>query len=185
MGLCGSKVVYENARHIVQAYGGAKFNKWLGRAVNIGSMEVTAHKEDAQQVQQQLDYILGASMMISKPCLDAIGNMEERYFLYYEEIDWAVRAKRAGYTLGYASKSIVYHKEGASIGSSYDKATRSQLSTYYLTASKVRFTLKMYPYMLPTVLLFSSFQLIRSLFRRDFGSAKTILGAMLLRPFIK
>lgn len=183
IGLCGSTVIYEQHRDLVQAYGGAKFNKWLGRAVDIGTMTQVKDGIDAAKVVEQLDYILGAATMISKKCLNSIGNMEESYFLYYEEIDWAVRAKRKGFALGVALASIVFHKEGASIGSSYDKTKRSQLSTYYLTASKIRFTIKTYPYVLPFVFVFSFLQAIRSLAYRDFESTKTMFRAMFLRPF--
>jgi GT2 family glycosyltransferase len=41
--------------------------------------------------------------------------MEESYFLYFEEHDWAARAK-GKFDLGYANNSIIYHKEGRSIG---------------------------------------------------------------------
>lgn len=183
IGLCGSKVIYEHTRNKIQAYGGASFNRWLGRAVNLGSMTDVSHRENVSEVQQSLDYILGASMMISKECLQKIGYMEEKYFLYYEEVDWAVRTKRAGFILGYAPESIVYHKEGASIGSNFDKTKRSLLSTHYLTASKVRFTLKVYPFFLPTVVTFSLLQALRCIFKGDIVSAKVILNAIFLKPF--
>lgn len=183
IGLCGAKVIYEYKRDIVQAYGGASFNKWIGRAVDIGTNTNVNNIVDAKQVEEKLDYILGAATMISKVCLETVGNMEERYFLYYEEIDWAVRVKRRGFKLAYSTDSIVYHKEGASIGSSYDKTKRSQLSAYYLTASKVRFALKMYPFTLPTVLLFTILQALRCLIHKDVISAKTIIKAMFLRPY--
>jgi len=183
LGLCGSKVVYEHTRNKVQAYGGATFNKWFGRAVNIGSMQDSATNENKEQVVSKLDYILGAAMMISKPCLMQVGNMEERYFLYYEEIDWAVRIKKANFSLGYAPKSVVYHKEGASIGSSFDKSNRSLLSTYYLTASKVRFSIKNYPFLLPTVIMFSLLQVIRASLKGEIKVAKIILLGLFLRKF--
>jgi len=185
VGLCGSKVIYEHTRDKVQAYSGAKFNFWIGRAVNLGAMAETSADEDAIKVREELDYIMGASMMISKECLDLTGVMEAGYFLYYEEIDWAVRAKRKGFALGYAPKSIVFHKEGATIGSSYEKQGRSPLSSYYLVASKIRFTMKFYPWFLPTVVAFSFFQAVRAFASGDFKTAKTILGAVFLRPFQK
>lgn len=183
IGLCGSKVIYEYKRDIVQAYGGASFNKWLGRAVDIGTNTNVKNIVDAKQVEKKLDYILGAATMISKACLETVGNMEERYFLYYEEIDWAVRAKQKGFSLAYAEGSIVYHKEGASIGTSYDTRKRSQLSTYYLTSSKVRFAMKMYPYTLPTVVVFSVLQALRALINKDVSTTKTIIKAIFLKPF--
>lgn len=183
MGLCGSKVIYAHTPTKVQAYGGARFNRYLGRAVNLGAMANRNVQEDIEQVRAHLDYILGASTMISKSFLETVGGMEERYFLYYEEIDWAVRAKRAGFVLGYAPDSIVFHKEGASIGSSFEKTGRSPLSAHYMITSKLRFTAKFYPFLLPFVISFSILQTIRAFVQGQKTLAKVMFKAILMRPF--
>jgi len=182
-GLCGSKVIYYSQPDKVQALGGAKFNYLLGRAVNIGSMSDVNAFVDENEISKQLDYILGASTMISKPCLEKVGKMEESYFLYFEEIDWAERIRKAGFELGFASQSLVYHKEGATIGSSYDKSQRSPLSTYYMTNSRLRFTSRFYPYFLPVVFLFHLYQMTRFLLKGNFKHFETMLKATLYIPF--
>jgi GT2 family glycosyltransferase len=53
-------------------------------------------------------------MLISRRCLEAVGLLEETYFLCYEELDLAARARPA-FLLGYSPESVVYHKEGGSI----------------------------------------------------------------------
>lgn len=185
MGLCGCKVVYHHTPSLVQAYSGASYDRIIGRAVNIGGLVSTSNSISSSEVEKQLDYILGAAMMISKHCLKSIGLMEERYFLYYEEIDWATRAKQMGYTLGFANNSVVYHKEGASIGSSYEKSGRSLLSDYYLVSSRIKFTAKFFPYYLPSVYLFSLFQALRVLLRFDGSRFLVIFKALLQVPFKK
>lgn len=185
IGLCGSKVIYEHSRDRVQALSGASFNPVLGRAVNIGSMSHVDESNTLERVEGQLDYILGAAMTISKPCLESIGGMEEKYFLYFEEIDWAVRAKRSGFKLGYASESKVFHKEGATIGSSHERSGRSLLSEYYMMNSRLKFTFKIYPQYVMTVILFSLFQVARSLFSLDFSRAAVQCRAILNLPRIK
>src|SRR3546814_2499175 len=62
--------------------------------------------------------------------------MDERYFLYFEEIDWAMQA-RGRFSTGFAADAVVYHKEGGSIGSSRELARRSAFSEYYLARSKM------------------------------------------------
>src|SRR3546814_19365902 len=64
--------------------------------------------------------------------------MDERYFLYFEEIDWAMQA-RGRFSTGFAADAVVYHKEGGSIGSSRELARRSAFSEYYLARSKMFF----------------------------------------------
>jgi hypothetical protein len=77
--------------------------------------------------------------------------MDESYFLYFEELDWAMRAQRK-FKLGFARASVIYHKEGAAIGSNSDRMKRSLLSDKYLTRSRVLFTKRFLPWTLPTVL---------------------------------
>lgn len=53
----------------------------------------------------------GAAMMVSRQALQDAGPMTEIYFLFYEELDWSVRIKKAGYRLWYEPAAVVYHKE--------------------------------------------------------------------------
>jgi GT2 family glycosyltransferase len=55
--------------------------------------------------------------------------MDESFFLYWEEVDWAVRAK-AACGVGYAHKSVVPHVMGTTTGSAGSRAKRSAFSVY-------------------------------------------------------
>lgn len=177
-GMCGCKVVYHFNPTRVQAWGGASFQPPLGRATHLGAGVDIDVQPSVENIERQLDYILGAALMISKPCLEDIGLMEESYFLYYEEVDWAVRARRAGFSLAYANDAVVFHKEGGTIGSSSIKGQRSLLSEYYLIKSRILFTRRQYPLYLPSVCLFTLAQLSRNLFRGDFKRCMVGLKAM-------
>jgi GT2 family glycosyltransferase len=74
--------------------------------------------------------------------------MDESYFLYSEEHDWAQRG-RFFFRLGYAPKSIVYHKHGATIGT--NPSGGSALSLFYLYRNKILFAARHHPMLLPTV----------------------------------
>lgn len=179
IGMCGGTVVYDAARGTVQAWGGARFQPWLARASHLGARAEFAAPRDATAIEAQLDYILGAALLISRPCLDVVGLLDERYFLYYEEIDWAVRARRAGFALGYAPAAVVFHKEGGSAGSSADPGRRSLLSEFHLVRSALRFTRKFYPWYMPTVVLYALLQSGRALLRGDVRRLRVRLRAML------
>ena len=56
-------------------------------------------------------YLHGAAMMIRRDVLQRVGPMSEVFFLFYEEMDWSVRIRRAGYRLWYEPASVIYHKE--------------------------------------------------------------------------
>ena len=184
VGMAGCTVAYFHQRDRVQAWGGATFARWLARAAHIGAHAPIELVPAVQQVEARLDYVLGAALAISKECLDAVGLMEERYFLYFEEIDWAERARRAGFTLGFARDALVWHKEGGSTGSSADTAKRSLLSEHYLARSAIRFTRKFYPWFLPTVLAYQLLKAAQAVLNGDAGRAWVRLRAVSGLPFV-
>lgn len=146
-GICGSKIISYHDPGKVQSLGGCRFNKWLGISRHIGAKTAASSAVDKPSVLRQMAYVTGASMLVSRPFLNDVGLMDERYFLYYEEIDWVIRAGNR-YSLEFAPDSVVYHKEGASIGT-----TRSYCADFYSIQSRILFTRRHFPLALPTVYL--------------------------------
>jgi len=64
----------------------------------------------------QCDWVSGASLMIRRALLDVVGNMDEGFFLYYEEVDFCQRARQAGWQVWFVPQSQVVHLEGAATG---------------------------------------------------------------------
>lgn len=64
----------------------------------------------------QCDWVSGASLIMRRAVLEDIGPMDERYFLYFEEVDFCCRAKRIGWEVWYVPQSRVMHLEGAATG---------------------------------------------------------------------
>lgn len=62
------------------------------------------------------DWVAGASMIIRREVFDAIGLMDEQYFLYFEEVDFCLQANRAGWPCWYVPESRVVHFVGQSSG---------------------------------------------------------------------
>lgn len=65
---------------------------------------------------EAVDWLPGASLMIRRQVFEAIGLMDEEYFLYYEETDFCLQAKRAGWPCWYVPQSRVMHIAGQSTG---------------------------------------------------------------------
>jgi N-acetylglucosaminyl-diphospho-decaprenol L-rhamnosyltransferase len=63
---------------------------------------------------QPVDWISGASMMIRPAVLEAIGGLDEVYFLYFEETDFCRRARQAGFATWYVPDSRIMHIVGQS-----------------------------------------------------------------------
>lgn len=149
-GMCGSTVRYYHTPEMIQALGGAKYWKWLGATWHIGIGQAISAPVNGHQVERDLSYVLGASMLVSRSYVEDVGLMSEDYFLFFEELDWAIRG-RERYALVYAPDSLVYHKEGASIGTSWDSKQRSLMAEYFHVRNRLRLTRKFYPSALPTV----------------------------------
>lgn len=60
------------------------------------------------------DWVPGAFAIISKEALEHVGYFDERFFLYYEEIDLCKRLKKAGYEIGYFGDVVITHIGGES-----------------------------------------------------------------------
>lgn len=80
---------------------------------------------------QETPFVTGCSMMIRKKVFDDIGLLDERFFAYLEDLDFCLRAKRAGYTLLYAPQSVVWHKNAGSSG------VGSETHQYYMTRNRL------------------------------------------------
>ena len=78
-------------------------------------------------------YAHGAAMMVKREVIEKAGLMPECYFLYYEELDWSMMIRRAGYEIWYEPTCTVYHKESQATGQN------SPLRTYYITRNRLLF----------------------------------------------
>lgn len=61
-----------------------------------------------------VDQVMGAMFCIRREVLDAIGNLDDGFFIWYEEVDFCVRAKNAGWRVRYFADIQAKHKKGAS-----------------------------------------------------------------------
>ncbi len=184
-GLGGSTLLYYHAPDEIQALAGATYNRWLGITRHLEMGQSIHQSIDADVITRRLDYIMGASLIVSMDFLKEVGLMEENYFLFFEEIDWVTRA-RGRYTLAYAPKSIVYHREGRSSGANFKPVARSLTAEFYNFRNRLRFTNKFYPYALPTVWFGLIMTVVNSL-RRGQGQrarlALEILFGLRKHPF--
>ena len=78
-------------------------------------------------------YAHGAAMMVKREAIERAGLMPEDYFLYYEELDWSMMIRRAGYQIWYEPAATIYHKESQATGQN------SPLRTYYITRNRLLF----------------------------------------------
>jgi GT2 family glycosyltransferase len=140
-GFTGSTLLYYRTPTVVQALGGADLN--LPSCVIRHRGEGMSHVATGANTfgKSALTYIVGASMLVPVSLMDTIGIMQDDYFLYYEEIDWAFRS-RGRYHQLYAPSSLIYHKAGAS---SKDKV--SEFAKRLMFGNKLLFFARYIPYL--------------------------------------
>lgn len=91
----------------------------------------------------QTDWVAGASMIIRREVFEAAGLMDEDYFMYYEEMDFCLQAKKAGWSCWYVPESRVVHLVGQSSGVTDTKRPPKRLPQY-LFDSRRRYFIKNY-----------------------------------------
>lgn len=99
-------------------------------------------------------FVTGCSMFIKKEVIKTIGIFDERYYLYWEDVDFCLRARSAGYQLLYIPKAIIWHKNASSSGRS-----GNPLQQYYFTRNRFLFAMKHAPWRSKIAVLHESLRL--------------------------
>lgn len=86
-----------------------------------------------------LDFIPGTAILVNSAVFTRIGFFEERFFLYYEDVDFCQRAIKAGLKLGVCSEAKIYHYHSASL------KKQISIKEYYLARNHLLFVEKLAP----------------------------------------
>jgi N-acetylglucosaminyl-diphospho-decaprenol L-rhamnosyltransferase len=124
---------------------GLAWRKLVAKTLAVDYYAPITPAPDPDDVEARLDAPSGASCYITRDLIEKIGLMDERYFLYFEDLEWGCRAKRVG-RIGYAHRSVVPHKGGTAIGS-------SPISSYLEIRNRIHFVRDKYPAWLPWTIL--------------------------------
>ena len=131
--LMGGRVLYYDRPDIVQIDGG-RINLRTGVAVNINLFKPRTTPPPAAS---DLDFVMGASMLVSRRFWERAGPMREDYFLYYEEVDWALA--RGDLPLAICPEAIIHHRAGTAIGSPTAGRPASPFSLYFKHRARMMF----------------------------------------------
>lgn len=126
LGVLTAKVFLAEAPNRLWAVGG----HWTGRRVeNIGSGEEDVGTYD----DARLDFVYGCAMLVRAEVFRELGGLDERFFLYYEDIDFCLRARDGGWEVRMAPDAHALH-EGS-------KSTRGEPTTkvYHHARSRMLF----------------------------------------------
>lgn len=118
-------------------YAGGYFDWANIQSVHRGVDEVDTGQYDSVE---EVGFITGCCMLISREVLEKAGMFDERFFLYYEDGDLCMRVKNAGYKLYYAPKAVLQHVNASSSG-----GAGSSLQDYFITRNQMLFGMRYAP----------------------------------------
>ena len=172
IGMVCPKIRFSWGNHLIQYAGYTPLSSITMRNHSIGFGEEDHGQYDTPH---QTPYAHGAAMLVKREVINRVGMMPECFFLYYEELDWSMMIRRAGYEIWFDPSFTVYHKESQSTGQD------SPLRTYYLTRNRLLFVrrnihqperLLSYIYLIGVV---AAKDCLKSLFRRRLDLVKAIM----------
>lgn len=175
--LMGGRTVFEEHRGLVQTDGG-RVSLWTGvcEAVNWGQPAASTALPDAAS----LDFITGANCVASRRFIDAVGLMEEDFFLYYEEVEWALR--RGHLPLRVVPEAVVSHYGGTAIGSGSIGRRASPLANYFNYRNRIRFMRRHRAAALPVALAYGMAKAAQLLVFGTVAEARAVLSGIFCLP---
>jgi len=148
IGIVGGKIYsyFEKRKDMIQSVG-VKINLAKGDVYLYGQ-----GKQDKGQFDKirEVDFICGASLLIKPEVLKKVGLVDERFFMYFDDPDWCIKIKKAGYLILIVPKSIIWHKGAASL------KKLSGYGEYYATRNRLWFVRK-HANLLQLILFFAYF----------------------------
>lgn len=115
---------YQETVDEIQFWGGGRLIRWRGKLINC-------HRPE-----ERLDYLSAACLLLRVEAVREVGLLDERFFLYWEDVDYSVRLTRSGWQLAVADRAGVRHRGSASYGN------RSSARDGFIAESTVRFLRK-------------------------------------------
>lgn len=91
----------------------------------------------------ETDWVCGASMVIRRETLEQVGLLDENYFMYYEDMDYCLAARRQGWSCWYVPECRVMHLEGQTSGFREQETNSLRRPSYYFD-SRRRYFVKNY-----------------------------------------
>jgi GT2 family glycosyltransferase len=136
VGIVSSKILYMHDKKTLYCAGG-KFRKFMCAGRNkFQGLDAVDHANEIEEI----DFAEGCCMTIKREVFEKIGFMNDEYFMYFDDIDYSVRAIKH-FKLYYTPYSILYHKTGA--GLTWTDFTAFYY--YYFTRNRINFYKNFFP----------------------------------------
>ena len=115
IGIVGGKIINPKGKFDLPGF---KLNPYLGFMI---------YDSKNRNQEREIDWVSGSAMMVKKEVFEKIGLLDEKFFFYFEDTDFCLRAKRAGFKIYYQPKAKIIHLGGVSS----QKVDQAQLNLYW------------------------------------------------------
>ena len=121
VGICGPKLLntdgsIQRSIRRYPSFRGALHRHTVFKSLGVFKSEYRRWlmKDFGQDGQRDVEQLMGAALMVRKSVLDEVGGMDERFFMYYEEVDLCYRIKQAGWRVVFLPQADITHLGGRS-----------------------------------------------------------------------
>jgi len=168
IGFLGTKMLYEDGT--LQGIGG-RYYPFIAQSRAVGAREQDKGQYDRDDIRSLVDFPIGASIFFRRHILEEVGLLNETYFLYFEEMDYVLRAKNMGYDFDICYRAKVWHIEGASC---CDERGRIERADKANLKNRLLFTKRYFPCHYPFVYLSLFAALFTRIARKKWSVAKYV-----------
>jgi GT2 family glycosyltransferase len=160
------KIYYHNDPNRIWCAGG-RFSLYSATTPHFGDGELDCGQYDKER---PVDYAPTCFMLLPMKIFKAIGVMDERYFVYFDDSDFVWRMKNGGGRLYYWPKGKVWHKVSFSTGGG-----ESLFSLFYCFRNRIFFVRKNYPFFMGLAV---QLYILATLLIKSFGFTKEQFNAV-------
>ena len=130
IGIVGPKIYYHEQPVVIWSAGGTiDWQRGKSRMLELDELD----EGQSGVVPREVDFVSGCALLVKRAVLEQIGLLDERFFAYYEEIEWCVRAKREGFKIVHVPRAKVWHKIPL------DARDSSPIVQYYMSRNRILF----------------------------------------------
>ena len=130
VGIAGPTIYYHAKPQVIWSVGG-EIDWRQGQTGMVGLNERDSGQFGPEP--RQVDFVTGCALLVKRTVLERVGLLDERFFAYYEEAEWCVRAQRSGFKIVHIPQAHIWHKI------SPEGRARSPLVHYYMTRNRLLF----------------------------------------------
>lgn len=132
IGIVGPKMLYFDPPDVIWCAGN-RVDWETGGLIRLRADQADTENDEPVT---KVDYITGCGICLRREVIEEIGLLDPRFFIYYEETDWCLRAHKGGWQVLCVPRARLWHKVSAAMG------TQSPATDYYMARNRLLFIAK-------------------------------------------